>query len=83
MNEEVDFRDEMSPEDLAKYYQSISGYGEQDENGIDISLLRANLKLTPTERIEKMRRAAKFIREIRNAGIRSRLANNPPLSDSK
>ena len=39
MNEEVDFRDEMSPEDLVKYYQSISGYGEQDENGIDISLI--------------------------------------------
>ena len=62
MNEEVDFRDEMSQEDLAKYYQSISDYGKQDESGIDISLLRANLELTPTERIEKMRRGAKFIR---------------------
>ncbi len=81
MNEEVDFRDEMSQEDLAKYYQFISGYGKQDESGIDISLLSANLELTATERIEKMRRGAKFIREIRNAGIRSRLANNPTLSD--
>jgi hypothetical protein len=26
-------------------------YGEQDENGIDLSLIRENLKLTPLERI--------------------------------
>lgn len=26
------------------------GYGEQDENGIDLSLIRVNLKLTPLER---------------------------------
>ena len=25
-------------------------YGEQDENGIDLSLIRSNLKLTPWER---------------------------------
>ena len=24
-------------------------YGEQDENGIDLSLIRGNLRLTPTE----------------------------------
>lgn len=28
-------------------------YGEQDENGIDLSLIRENLKLTPLERIRK------------------------------
>jgi hypothetical protein len=28
-------------------------YGEQDENGVDISLLRANLRLTPTERLRQ------------------------------
>lgn len=26
-------------------------YGDQDENGIDLSLIRANLRLTPTERL--------------------------------
>ncbi|HEX6963051.1 MAG TPA: hypothetical protein VF175_14375 [Lacipirellula sp.] len=26
-------------------------YGEQDENGIDLSLIRSNLQLTPWERI--------------------------------
>ncbi|MBI4578216.1 MAG: hypothetical protein HY718_00845 [Planctomycetes bacterium] len=28
-------------------------YGEQDENGVDLSLIRENLKLTPLERIRK------------------------------
>ena len=28
-------------------------YGEQDANGIDLSLIRENLKLTPLERIRK------------------------------
>lgn len=28
-------------------------YGEQDENGIDLSLIRENLRLTPLERIRK------------------------------
>ena len=28
-------------------------YGEQDENGIDLSLIRENLNLTPLERIRR------------------------------
>lgn len=28
-------------------------YGEQDENGVDLSLIRENLRLTPLERIRK------------------------------
>lgn len=28
-------------------------YGEQDENGIDLSLIRENLKLSPVERIRR------------------------------
>ena len=28
-------------------------YGQQDENGIDLSLIRENLKLTPLERIHR------------------------------
>ncbi len=28
-------------------------YGEQDENGIDLSLIRENLRLTPLERVRK------------------------------
>ena len=28
-------------------------YGEQDENGVDLSLIRANLQLSPLERLRK------------------------------
>ena len=28
-------------------------YGEQDDNGIDVSLIRDNLKLSPLERIRR------------------------------
>jgi hypothetical protein len=30
-----------------------SWYGEQDGNGVDLSLIRENLRLTPLERIRK------------------------------
>ncbi|HEX5472977.1 MAG TPA: hypothetical protein VFW73_13880 [Lacipirellulaceae bacterium] len=32
-------------------------YGEQDENGVDLSLIRENLKLTPAERLLRGDRA--------------------------
>jgi hypothetical protein len=41
-------------------------YGEQDENGIDLSLIRSNLKLTPWERVcrgDDARRQALMLRE--------------------
>jgi hypothetical protein len=37
-------------------------YGEQDENGVDLSLIRENLKLTPTERLRKLDRARRLAR---------------------
>lgn len=47
-------------------------YGEQDENGIDLSLIRENLKLSPLERArlaDDMRRQAEALLE---AGRRHR-----------
>ena len=41
-------------------------YGEQDENGIDLSLIRSNLKLTPWERAcrgDDARRQALMLQE--------------------
>ena len=58
----------MTPEQWAKFQAYTKGYGDQDENGIDLSLLRGNLQLTPTQRIEKMRRALSFFMEVRRAG---------------
>ena len=42
-------------------------YGEQNEDGIDLSLIRENLKLSPSERLEKLQRAAKSLAELRDA----------------
>jgi hypothetical protein len=55
----------MTEEQWARFQQYTRGYGEQDENGIDISLLRANLRLTPSQRLEKLQQAYDFFREIR------------------
>jgi hypothetical protein len=44
---------EMSGEQDTKRFFGPDYYGEQDENGIDLSLIRENLRLTPLERIRK------------------------------
>jgi len=38
---------------LPEYMRSPTWYGEQDENGVDLSLIRENLKLTPEERLRQ------------------------------
>jgi hypothetical protein len=40
-------------EEYLKKISSPTWYGEQDENGVDLSLIRANLKLTPLERLRQ------------------------------
>ena len=45
-------------------------YGEQDENGIDVSLLRANPRMTPTERYRNHQRALQRVKKVRRAGTR-------------
>lgn len=47
-------------------------YGEQDENGVDLSLIRANLSMTPTERIRKGDRACKDALRLLGYGRRNR-----------
>ena len=49
------------------YQRATTGYGEQDENGIDISLIRDNLKLTPTQRLAKLQAAHNFFVAVDNA----------------
>ncbi len=58
----------MTAEQWAQFKAFTSDFGDQDENGVDLSLLRENLKLTPTERVERMRRAIPLILEMCNAG---------------
>jgi hypothetical protein len=39
-------------------YLNDHPYGYQDENGIDLSLIAANLRLTPDERVRQAQQAA-------------------------
>ena len=47
-------------------------YGDQDENGVDLSLIREMLRLTPTERIRRMDRARRSALRLMEYGRRSR-----------
>ena len=49
------------------YKRAAAGCGEQSESGIDISLLRENLKLTPTQRLAKLQAAHNFFAAVDNA----------------
>jgi hypothetical protein len=57
----------MTDEQWAQFQEYTHGYGDQDENGIDLSLLRENLKLSPTERIEKHDRSLAVVMELTRA----------------
>jgi predicted nucleotidyltransferase len=46
----------MTDEQWAWFQAYTHGFGEQDENGVDVSLLRENLRLTPTQRLQKLQR---------------------------
>ena len=43
------------------------GYQVYSESGVDLTLLRENLKLTVTERVQANARALYFVEELRNA----------------
>ena len=43
----------MTAEEYLAKLRDPKWYGEQDENGVDLSLIRENLKLTPTERLRQ------------------------------
>ena len=47
-------------------------YGEQDENGIDLSLIRSNLRLSPEQRLIKGDRGRRNFFLLREYGRRHR-----------
>ena len=55
----------MTAEEYLKKMQDPLWYGEQDENGVDLSLIRANLDKTPTERLRQADRATTDALRIR------------------
>ncbi len=62
----------MTDEQWEWFQKATRGYGDQDENGIDLSLLRENLRLTPTERLEKHWAGLALFKEVRRAGQAAR-----------
>ena len=42
----------------------------QDENGVDLALVRASLALSPTERIARLQDMADFVEQVREAAAR-------------
>ncbi|GAB4456727.1 MAG: hypothetical protein OHK0029_15210 [Armatimonadaceae bacterium] len=47
-------------------------WGDQDENGVDLTRLRENLKLTPAERLRENGKALMLVRRLEEAGERYR-----------
>ena len=47
--------------------ESTQEFGTQDRNGVDIGRLRENLKLTPTQRLERLMQAQEWLRELERA----------------
>ena len=45
---------------------------DYDENGVDLSLIRANLRLTPTERARRAERARRSALRVQEIGRASR-----------
>lgn len=54
-----------------------TAFPEQGANGFDRSLFQANLRLTPTQRVEQLQRAIVVYLEVRRAGRATRLSRNP------
>lgn len=70
----------MTEEQWAWFKAHTSGYGEQDEHGVDLSLLRRNLKLTPTERLRRHQGTLRLVLEIDRARRRAGFPSPPESS---
>ena len=62
----------MTHDDGSLFRDSPTWYGEQDENGVDLSLIREILKLTPTERVRRADRARRDALRLREYGRQHR-----------
>ena len=58
---------EQKPEQPAPRFKP---FPEQDENGVDLSLIRENLRLTPIERLRKADRAWRDMLRLRGLALR-------------
>jgi hypothetical protein len=63
----------MKPPDIDP--RSPLWYGEQDESGVDLSLIRENLKLTPRERLIRAEQTRLSTLRLMEYGRRKREAD--------
>jgi hypothetical protein len=69
----------MTAEEWIKNNCGPHQYGEQDENGVDLSLIRENLKRSPEERLwrgDRGRRSAEELLQYARANRQERPAAN-------
>jgi hypothetical protein len=62
----------LSADDYLKKLQDPLWYCEQDANGVDLSLIRENLKLTPEERLLRGDQARRSALELLEYGRQQR-----------
>jgi hypothetical protein len=68
----------MAPDDNSRITQApavapqFGAPGQYDENGVDLSLIQANLRLTPTERARRADRARRAALRVMQLGRDSR-----------
>jgi hypothetical protein len=70
--EEPEDRLGMTEEQWERFQKLTHSYGEQSDEGADLSILRALQKLTPTERYERMIRMRPLHEELLRAGAKAR-----------
>ena len=56
-------------QDQIEEYLSENPYGYQDENGIDLTLILANLRMTPDERVRQAEKAAQQLARMLDVRI--------------
>jgi hypothetical protein len=60
---------------MKRTLEFYGGYQVQSESGVDLTLLKENLRLTPTERWQKNFRALELVEAFREAGRARRAAD--------
>ena len=81
MLEEPEDRLGMTEEQWETFKRITRGYGDQDENGVDLSLIRENLKRTPEERIHEHNRALRRVLEVQRAATAAGIRRADSSSD--
>ncbi len=57
----------MTLEQFEQFQALTQGFPHQNEDGVDLSLLRQNLSMTPGQRLDKLEAGARFLLELERA----------------